>query len=124
MSEALAGVVVAHGALADALVAEVERISGVHGALRAVSNTGLGPADIEARILAAVGEGPAVMFVDMPCGSCFFAAMKLERARPTLRVVTGVNLAMLLDFVNNRALPASESAVRSAAKGAEAIRHP
>ncbi|HXG44283.1 MAG TPA: hypothetical protein VNJ71_05920 [Gemmatimonadales bacterium] len=124
MSEPLAGVVIAHGSLAEALVREVERISGVTGALRAVSNTGLGAPELEERLRNTVGEGPAVLFVDMPCGSCFFAAMRLERTLPGVRVVTGVNLPMLLDFVNNRSLVPPESAARCATKGSDAIRHP
>ncbi len=122
MSEALRGVVVAHGGLARALIEETERISGHTGALVAVSNTDCGREEIAARVAAAVGDGPAVLFVDMPCGSCFFAAMQLGRAREGVRVVTGVNLPMLLDFVNHQALPPAESAGRAAGKGVDAIR--
>lgn len=118
----LHGVVVAHGELAAALVAETERISGQTGVLQSVSNTGCGPEQIEERVRGAVGPGPAVLFVDMPCGSCFFAAMRVGRERSDVRVVTGVNLPMLLDFVNQKALPPEESAGRAAGKGAEAIR--
>lgn len=123
MSEgSLHGVVVAHGGLAAALVEETERISGRVGVLHAVSNTALGREEIEERVRGAVGTGPAVLFVDMPCGSCYFAAMRVGRERNDLRVVTGVNLPMLLDFVNQKALPPEESAGRAAGKGAEAIR--
>jgi mannose/fructose-specific phosphotransferase system component IIA len=124
MSDALHGVVVAHGTLADALVREVERIAGVTGALTAVSNDQLAPAELEQRIVGALPEDQAVIFVDMPCGSCFFAAMRLAKSRPGLRVVTGVNLPMLLDFVNNRSLIPPESAERCATKGSDAIRLP
>lgn len=122
MSEELRGIVVAHGGLAQALVDEAERISGQTGVFTAVSNSGGGKDEIEARIHAAVGGHPAVVFVDMPCGSCFFAAMQLGRAREGVRVVTGVNLPMLLDFVNHQALPPAESAGRAAGKGVDAIR--
>jgi PTS system mannose-specific IIB component len=123
MSDAtLPGVVVAHGGLAAALVEETERISGRAGVLQAVSNSACGREQIEERVRAAVGAGPAVIFVDMPCGSCYFAAMRVGRERSDVRVVTGVNLPMLLDFVNQKALPPEESAGRAAGKGAEAIR--
>ncbi len=121
MSE-LHGVVVAHGDLAAALVAETERISGRTGMLIPISNTDLAPEEIEQRVASAVGEGPAVLFIDMPCGSCFFAAMRVGRLREGVRVVTGVNLPMLLDFVNQHDLAPGESAGRAAGKGAEAIR--
>lgn len=122
MSELVRGVVVAHGALASALVLEAERISGQVGVLSAVSNSNCGREDIEQRVAEATGEGPAVVFVDMPCGSCFFAAMRVARTRPDIRVVTGVNLPMLLDFVHNRTLPPVEGAARAAGKGTDAIR--
>jgi mannose/fructose-specific phosphotransferase system component IIA len=122
MSELARGVVVAHGILAAALVGEAERISGERDVLAAVSNTDCGPEDIERRIADAAGPGPAVLFVDMPCGSCFFAAMHAARARQDLRVVTGVNLPMLLDFVSHRTLPPADGAARAAGKGSDAIR--
>ena len=123
MSEPLHGVVVAHGALAPALVGETERISGRIGVLRAVSNSDCGREEIEQRVADAVGQDPAVIFVDMPCGSCFFAAMRLSRARSDVQVVTGVNLPMLLDFVHHRTLPPADGADRAAGKGHDAIRH-
>jgi mannose/fructose-specific phosphotransferase system component IIA len=122
MSESARGIVVAHGTLALALVQEAERISGETGVLVAVSNTDCGKEEIEQRVAEAVGEGPAVFFVDMPCGSCFFAAMRLARGRSDIQVVTGVNLPMLLDFVHHRSLPPADGAARAAGKGSEAIR--
>jgi N-acetylgalactosamine PTS system EIIA component len=124
MSEVARGVVIAHGSLAAALVEAAERIGGTGEALVAVSNTECGREQIEERIAAAAGDGPAVLFVDMPCGSCFFAAMHFARGREQVRVVTGVNLPMLLDFVNHPTLPPAESAVRATTKGTEAIRLP
>ena len=124
MSEANRGIVVAHGTLAQALVEEAERITGQRGVLLAVSNSGGDRAEIERRVEAAVGDGPAVVFVDMPCGSCFFAAMRMERTRPDVRVVTGTNLPMLLDFLSHQALPPVEGAARAVSKGHDAIRHP
>jgi len=50
MSEALRGVVVCHGRLAGALVDAAEQISGVTGALLAVSNTGCDRGTLEERV--------------------------------------------------------------------------
>lgn len=122
MSDAARGVVVAHGALAAALVGEAERISGERDGLLPVSNADGGPEEIERRLTDAVGDAPAVIFVDMPCGSCFFAAMRVARGRGDLRVVTGVNLPMLLDFLGHRSLPPADGADRAAGKGSDAIR--
>jgi mannose/fructose-specific phosphotransferase system component IIA len=122
MSDDVRGIVVAHGSLAAALVQEAERISGLTGVLKAVSNSGCGREDIERGISEAAHGGSAVIFVDMPCGSCFFAAMRVSRERSDVRVVTGVNLPMLLDFVHNRSLPPVDGAARAADKGTDAIR--
>ena len=124
MSEELRGVVVCHGRLAGALVDAAEQISGVTGALAAVSNTGCDRGALEERVSEAVGAGPALVFVDLASGSCLFAVLNRLRAGNTAKVVTGVNLAMLVDFVFHRALPLDEAAARAAIAGGKAIRVP
>lgn len=124
MSDLVRGVVLAHGSLAQALVQEAERISGLKDVLIPVSNSDGGREEIERRVMVAVGGEPAVVFVDMPCGSCFLAAMHLAKETAVVRVVTGVNLPMLLDFLYHRSLPPEQGAARAAEKGTEAIRHP
>ena len=121
MTDILVGVVVAHGAVAEALVGAAEEISGIRGALIPVSNAGLGRADLEERLAAAVGGRRAVIFVDLPSGSCLFAAMRGLQARDHVRVVTGVNLVMLLDFLFHREEEIAAAARRAAEAGARAI---
>ncbi|MDX2192444.1 MAG: hypothetical protein NW201_03750 [Gemmatimonadales bacterium] len=117
----LTGVVVAHGELAAALVGSVDGITGLRGALIPVSNTGCDRDQLEARVLAAVGTGPCVVFVDMASGSCMFAVLRRLRAREDVRVVTGVNLAMLLDFVFHRGRSPADAAVAARRTGEAAI---
>jgi PTS system sorbose-specific IIA component len=124
MSESVRGVVVAHGCLAAAMIAEAERISGQRGILVPVTNENGGREEIAHRVSVAIDGKPAVVFVDMPCGSCFFAAMHEARGHDEIRVVTGVNLPMLVDFLHNQSLPPEAGAVRAAEKGSDAIRHP
>lgn len=124
MSEELRGVVVCHGTLADALVKAAEQISGLSGALVPVSNTGCDRDALEDRILAAVNSRPAVVFVDMASGSCLFAVLKRLRSDQLVKVVTGVNLAMLVDFVFHRSLSPAEAAKRAATAGEKSIRIP
>lgn len=123
MSE-LRGVVVSHSELASALVAAVRAISGVEGALVPVSNEGCDPKALAARIDAAIGDGPALLFVDLPGGSCLTSAIRLAHGRAEVAVVTGVNLAMLLDFVFHRDVAPAEAARRAVDAGARAIRTP
>jgi mannose/fructose-specific phosphotransferase system component IIA len=124
MSEELRGVVVCHGSLADALVRAAEQISGLNGALIPVSNTGCDRETLEDRVLAAVDGRPAVVFVDLASGSCLFAVLKRLRTEQLVKVVTGVNLAMLVDFVFHRSLSPAEAATRAAAAGEKSIRIP
>ncbi len=122
MSSELHGIVVCHGDMAQALVDAVTRITGVEGVLVPVSNTDCDRALLEERIGAAVDGHPGVLFTDMSSGSCLVAALTRARQTENLRVVTGVNLAMLLDFVFHRTLPLDEAAARAADTGTRAIR--
>jgi mannose/fructose-specific phosphotransferase system component IIA len=124
MSEELLGVVVCHGTLAGALVQAAEQISGLQGVLVAVSNTGCDRDTLEQRVLAAVNGRPAVVFVDLASGSCSFAVLKRLRNEASVKVVTGVNLAMLVDFVFHRSLSPAEAASRAVAAGEKSIRIP
>lgn len=118
------GVVVSHAELAAALVGAVRTISGVADALQSVSNEGCDPKALSERIEAAIGGRPAVLFIDLPGGSCLSSAVRLARGRGELAVVTGVNLAMLLDFVFHRDISPAEAARRAVEAGARAIRTP
>lgn len=124
MSEGLRGVVVCHGRLAAALVDAAEQISGVRGVLVPVSNIDCDRGALEQRILAAVDGRPTVVFVDLASGSCLIAALAQLRGAPGVRVVTGVNLAMLVDFVFHVDLPPDAAAARAVAAGERAIRVP
>jgi mannose PTS system EIIA component len=124
MSEPLRGVIVSHASVAAALVAAVESITGVPDALVPVSNEGCDRDALIHNLGAAVGDAPAVLFIDLPGGSCLASAASYAHDRPQLAVVTGVNLAMLLDFVFHRDLTPADAARRAAAAGSRAIRTP
>lgn len=124
MSDALRGVVVCHGGLAKALVEAAESISGVTGALQPVSNSGCDRDALEQRVAEAVNGRPAVVFTDLASGSCLFAALNYLRDLPGVKVVTGVNLAMLVDFVFHLSLAPEAAAERAIAAGTRAIRTP
>lgn len=124
MSE-LKGVVVSHAGLAESLVGAAENISGVTGALVPVTNEGCDGGALQARITQAIGGGPAVVFVDLPGGSCLAGAVRTARGQgQAVSVVTGVNLAMLLDFLFHRDLAPADAAQRALEAGGRAIRIP
>ena len=115
------GIVVGHGNLAAALIGAAEQISGPDSGLTAISNTDCDRGLLEERIMNAVTPGPALVFIDMPSGSCHFAAMRRIQSLPDVRVVTGVNLAMLLEFVFHREGDVDEIATHIAEVGARAV---
>lgn len=122
MSEPLKGIVLSHAALAEGMVDAVRQITGDTGGLIAVSNDGCDSGELGRRLAAAIGGADAVVFVDLPGGSCLQAAMRHSRSSAAVAVVAGVNLAMLLDFVYHRNLPPAEAARRAAEHGVQAVR--
>ncbi len=111
------GIVVAHCRLAEALVEAAEQITGISGALQALSNQSVGPADLKLHVAEAIGDGPAVVFVDLASGSCGFAANLALRECSSVAVVTGVSLPMLIDFLFHRDMELPELAGRLVDKG-------
>lgn len=118
----LRGIIVSHAAVAQALVAAVRAITGIENVLTAVSNEGCGTEALAERLRDAVGEGPALLFVDLPGGSCMTSSTRYAKQHADIAVVTGVNLAMLLDFVFHRNITPEEAARRAVDAGAKAIR--
>src|SRR5687767_6224269 len=121
MSE-LRGIIVSHAAVAQALVAAVTTITGIDNVLTAVSNEGCGSEALAQRLRVAVGDGPAVLFVDLPGGSCMTSSTRYAKQHADVAVVTGVNLAMLLDFVFHRDVAPGDAARRAVDAGGKAIR--
>lgn len=119
--EDVRGVVVTHARLGEALIEAAEEISGIRGALVAVSNRGTTPERLLERVGEAVGDGPAVVFVDLAAGSCGFASRAAARACGTATVITGVSLPILIDFLFHRDLALPELTERLVEKGRQNI---
>jgi PTS system N-acetylgalactosamine-specific IIA component len=111
-------IVAGHGDFAAGVVSAVAQITGRGDVFVALSNRGLGADDIERAMRAqADASGVRVVFTDLPAGSCTIAARRLQRERPDLVLVTGANLATLLDFVFHADAPPAEAARHAAEKG-------
>jgi PTS system N-acetylgalactosamine-specific IIA component len=92
-------VVAGHGDFARGLVSAVQQICGRGDLFETVSNAALGAEALADAIEAAASASEAgVIFTDLPAGSCTIAARRVARDNPRLAVVTGTNLAMLLEF--------------------------
>ena len=100
-SDAIArAIVAAHGDLAAGLVSAVERITGRGSVLATLSNTGLGADEMEATVRERIErDGIRAIFTDLPSGSWTMAARRAMRGNDEVVLVTGVNLAALLEFV-------------------------
>ena len=119
MSEdAVRGLIIAHASLAAGFAAAVRQIAGVSDdVIQAISNDGLGPAELLQKIKAAAGDSPVIIFTDLPSGSCAFTARKVSADRPGTGIICGVNLPVLLDFVFHRELPLQPLVERLLDKG-------
>ncbi|MCU0615802.1 MAG: hypothetical protein MUD17_01780 [Gemmatimonadaceae bacterium] len=93
-------VVAGHGDYAVGMLSAVEQITGRGSAFVPVSNRGKSPAELEAELAAQLdATGARVIFTDLPAGSCTMAARRLQRARPDVVLVTGANLAVLMEYL-------------------------
>ena len=111
-------IVVGHGEFAGGLVSAVGQICGMADKLVVMSMMGMTPEDIESAIRDQLSTtGARVIFTDLPAGSATIAARRIVKDEPGLVLVSGVNLATLLDFVFNTSVPPTEAARAAAERG-------
>jgi PTS system N-acetylgalactosamine-specific IIA component len=111
-------IVVGHGEFAGGLVSAVGQICGLADKLVVLSMMGMTPEDIEGAIRSELARtGAKVIFTDLPAGSATLAARRIVHDDPDLILVSGVNLATLLDFVFNTSVPPTEAARAAAERG-------
>jgi PTS system N-acetylgalactosamine-specific IIA component len=111
-------VVVGHGEFAGGLVSAVGQICGLADKLVVLSMMGMTPEDIENAIRRELARtGAKVIFTDLPAGSATLAARRIVKEDTSLILVSGVNLATLLDFVFNTSVPPTEAARTAAERG-------
>ena len=90
--------VIGHKDFAAGIVSAVAAITGRDDLFRTASNYGLDTKGMEAVVRAAIADGVAIIFSDLPAGSTTMAARRAQRDFPGLTVVTGVSLPVLLDY--------------------------
>ena len=122
MSDGVRAVVAGHGTFAAGLVSAVDQITGRGSVFATLSNRDLGAAEIEQRLRAHVGDGVRVLFTDLPAGSVTIAARRVLRDHPDVALVTGTNVAVMLEFAMAADAPnAGPAAARAAEKGRDAL---
>jgi N-acetylgalactosamine PTS system EIIA component len=111
-------VVIGHGEFAAGLVSAVGQICGMGDKLIVLSMMGMTPEEIESTIRGQLDRtGARVIFTDLPAGSATIAARRIVKDDPGIVLVSGVNLATLLDFVFNNAVSPTEAARTAAERG-------
>ncbi len=99
------GIVIGHAGLPRALVKAALSIVPSKRALWVVSNGDRAQHEVDEelkRISARHPDAPLIIFADMYGTSCCRAGMRLKSIRPDARIVPGVNLPMLVRFLQYR----------------------
>jgi PTS system N-acetylgalactosamine-specific IIA component len=105
------GIVAGHGDLAAGLVSAVAQITGRGSLFVPLSNRGMGGEQLEEALRDALAHtGARLVFTDLPGGSWTIAARRVQRADPSVVLVTGVSLPMLLDCAFREDAPVGEVA--------------
>jgi PTS system mannose-specific IIA component len=101
------GIVVTHGNLAEELCHTTELIVGKLTGCYAISGSELCDEELITRIREIIDREKsenAIVFVDYFGGSCCINSVRAVRGLKGVRVISGVNLPVLLDFVTKRNL--------------------
>jgi PTS system N-acetylgalactosamine-specific IIA component len=115
-------IVAGHALFADGLISAVDQISGSGHLFKAVTNTGLSGPACEANFReVAVQLGIRIFFTDLPGGSATLAVRRMMREDNSIILVTGTNLATLLEFAFHSDENPVEAARLAAEKGRAAI---
>ena len=122
----ICGIVATHGRLGEELIRTAERIAGPQKRLMFVGNEGLSvdalAAVISEQVEGCEAPGGIVIMTDIPGGSPTLACRSLRLEGRRAWVVSGVNLPMILAFIQCRdSMNPGEVAAAVAARGAKAI---
>ncbi|MHB1225448.1 MAG: PTS sugar transporter subunit IIA [Gemmatimonadaceae bacterium] len=119
---AVRAIVAGHGDWAAGLVSAVSQITGRGALFLPLSNSGASGQQLEASLRSALDCSAArIVFTDLLGGSWTLAVRRVQRDRPSLVLVTGTNLPMLLDFAFHDASPADDAARVAVEKGRSAM---
>jgi PTS system N-acetylgalactosamine-specific IIA component len=115
-------IVAGHGDFPGGIVSAVDQISGRGNMFVAVTNRDFSGESLQSHITETIeSAGIKVIFTDLPGGSATLAVRRIMRSNPELVLVTGTNLATLLEFVFHADLDAPAAARSAAEKGRAAL---
>ena len=115
-------IIAGHGSFPEGMISAVQQITGYGNVFVALSNAGLSGEDIESRLRAeAETLGVKVFFTDLPAGSATIAVRRIMRDTAGVILVTGANLATLLEFVFRGEEAPADAARHAADKGRSSL---
>lgn len=120
-------ILVTHGQLGAEMLKAAGRIYGEPEDFVALSNEGCGIDSLRGHLADALGaaEDPVFVFVDVLGGSCCHAGLALREVDPRIRLIAGVNLPMILEFLHHRdRVDVEELLERVLSRGRAAVRVP
>jgi len=114
--------VAGHADFATGIISAVAQIAGRPEVFLPFSNRDLSAKDVEKQMRELVSQpNVTTIFTDLPAGSCTMAARRLLRERPDLVLVTGANLATLLEFVFSEPMTPGDTARYAVERGRTAL---
>ena len=121
-----AGIVVTHGKLAEELVRTAELIVGTQEDLYAVAASDLCDEDIIGRVREIVrgrADTNVIVFVDYFGGSCCINSVRAVEHEEGIKIISGVNLPVLLAFATKRGtMPFEEMVDHIIRRGRESVK--
>jgi mannose/fructose-specific phosphotransferase system component IIA len=95
------GIIIGHGDFAKAMVSTAEHIVGEQTGLVILSNRGCSCDSLAMHITDMIHRGDidnTIVFLDLPGGSCTISCYKILKDHPDLKIISGINLPMLIEF--------------------------
>lgn len=94
------GIIIGHGEFARAVFDTAEKIVGKQKLVEVISNAELSCEMLCEKIKEVIHkyEGEQLIFVDLPGGSCTISCLSLMKTNRHLKIISGVNLPMLIEF--------------------------
>ncbi len=102
-------ILLTHGPIGDALIEAVRGIMGLDEGLHALVVNNMSVAEISARLLALINapeeqQDGVLIMASLKGGSCWNVAVATAKDHEHVRVLSGVNLSMVLSFITKRDL--------------------
>ncbi len=120
------GIIITHGGLGEELLKTARMVFGDFDGCSSISNSGKATQvlveELEKAVSSGVGES-CMLFVDFFGGSCCYVCLKFQMEHSDVPIISGVNLPILLAFLNKRNdVPFDELARELIRRGQDSIK--